>query len=176
MGAALSKDEFFMRLALSEARRAFEKGEIPIGAVAVFGGEVIGRGHNTKETDRDPTAHAEMHALREAARACGGWRLVGVTLYCTMEPCPMCAGAMVQARLPRLVYALDDPKGGAAGSVLDLLQHSELNHRVHVDRGVLQAEAQGLLAEFFCALRNGAISRYSKAWKARQLAQKRESV
>lgn len=172
----MSKDEAFMRLALLEARRAFDKGEIPVGAVAIFGGKVIGRGHNTKESERDPTAHAEMHALREAARVRGGWRLLGVTLYCTMEPCPMCAGAMVQARLPRLVYALDDPKAGSAGSVLDLLQHDRLNHRVQVDRGVLETEAQELLAEFFCALRRGSIPRYSEAWEEHRLARKQESV
>ncbi len=152
-----------MSLALAEARRAFAKGEVPVGAVAVYQGEVIGRGHNEKETRRDPTAHAEIIALREAARVRGGWRLFGVTLYCTMEPCPMCAGAMVQARLPRLVYAVDDPKAGAAGSVIDILDHPRLNHRVLVTRGVLAEQVQELLAAFFKGLRDGSIPRYSAA-------------
>ena len=109
--------EKFMRAAIAEAALAFQKGDVPVGAVAVRDDQIIGRGHNRKEELKDPTAHAEMIALQEAARTLGGWRLIGVTLYCTMEPCPMCAGAMVQARLPRLVYAVDDPKAGAAGSV-----------------------------------------------------------
>jgi tRNA(adenine34) deaminase len=174
-------DAQFMRLAIDEARLAFAKGEIPVGAVAVYEGEVIGRGHNCKETGRDPTAHAEILALREAARVRGGWRLVGVTLYCTMEPCPMCAGAMVQARLPRLVYAVDDPKAGAAGSVVELLEHPQLNHHVRVERGVLAAEVEALLADFFRGLREGNIPRYSGAWKQRnacagKLAGKRKSL
>ena len=146
-------DEAFMRQAIAEARLAFDKGDVPVGAVAVRDGRVIGRGHNRKEELRDPTAHAEVIALRQAARALGGWRLVGVTLYCTMEPCPMCAGAMVQARLPRLVYAVDDPKAGAAGSVVDLLRHEGLNHRVEVVSGVLAAEVQALTRAFFQRLR-----------------------
>ena len=165
-----------MRLAIKEARLAFEKGEIPVGAVAVHEGNIIGRGHNRKESQRDPTAHAEILALRQAAQARGGWRLLDVTLYCTMEPCPMCAGAMVQARLPRLVYAIDDPKAGAAGSVIDLLQHPRLNHRVETVRGVLADQVQALLADFFRALRDGTIPRYSEDWKRRQLAEKSNSV
>lgn len=163
----MEHDEPFMRLALEEARQAFEKGEVPVGAVAVHQGQVIGRGHNCKETQRDPTAHAEMLALREAARARGGWRLEDVTLYCTMEPCPMCAGAMLQARLLRLVYAVDDPKAGAAGSVIELLQHPPFNHQVSVTRGVLAGAVQDLLADFFAGLRQGRISRPSEAWKQR---------
>ncbi len=150
-----------MALALDEAQLAFAAGEIPVGAVAIYQGEVIGRGHNEKETRRDPTAHAEIIALRQAARLRGGWRLIGVTLYCTMEPCPMCAGAMVQARLPRLVYAVDDPKAGAAGSVMDILDHPRLNHQVSVTRGVLAERAYELLAAFFKGLREGRIPRYS---------------
>ncbi len=149
-------DESFMQEALSEARQAYEKGDVPVGAVAVRAGQIIARGHNRKEELKDPTAHAEMMALQEAARVLGGWRLVGVTLYCTMEPCPMCAGAMVQARLPRLVYAVDDPKAGAAGSVLDLLRDERLNHRVQVVRGVLAVEVRALLESFFQTLREGA--------------------
>ncbi len=143
----------WMREALNEAARAAALGDIPVGAVAVRDGVVIGRGHNCKEYTGDPTAHAEMIALREAARVVGGWRLIGVTLYCTLEPCPMCAGAMVQARLPRLVWAADDPKAGAGGSVMDLLRHERLNHRVEVIRGVLAEEARAQLAAFFEELR-----------------------
>ena len=115
-------DEAYMRLALEQAQLAYEQGEIPVGAVAVHRGHAIARAYNTKERARDPTAHAEMTAMRLAAKHLGGWRLMDVTLYCTMEPCPMCAGTMIQARLPRLVYAIDDPKAGAAGSIIDLLE------------------------------------------------------
>ncbi len=157
-------DRAYMQEALAEARLAFRKGEIPVGAVAVHEGCVVGRAHNEKETRRDPTAHAEILALRQAAAHRGGWRLVGVTLYCTMEPCPMCAGAMVQARLPRLVFAVDDPKAGAAGAVLDLLRSPLLNHQVQVTGGVLAPEVQQLLAQFFAGLRDGSIPRFSESW------------
>jgi tRNA(adenine34) deaminase len=149
----LKEHERWMREALAEAVLALEAGDVPVGAVAVRDGKAIGRGHNRKEAIRDPTAHAEVHALQEAARTLGGWRLPGVTLYCTLEPCPMCAGAMIQARLPCLVYAVDDPKSGAAGSVLNLLQHEQLNHRVQIVRGILAQEAQQLLHAFFNGLR-----------------------
>jgi len=145
--------EKFMREAIAEAALACRKGEVPVGAVAVRDGQIIGRGHNRKEELKDPTAHAEMIALQEAARTLGGWRLIGVALYCTMEPCPMCAGAMVQARLPRLVYAVDDPKAGAAGSVVDLLRNERLNHRVEVIAGVLAEEVEELTQRFFQELR-----------------------
>ena len=165
-----------MRQALAEARLAFKEGEIPVGAVAVYLDQVIGRGHNRKESDQDPTAHAEMLALREAAHARGGWRLSQVTLYCTMEPCPMCAGAMLCARVPRLVYAVDDAKAGASGSVIDLLRHPQLNHHVKVTRGVLSDDAQVLLADFFRGLRDGTIPRFSDNWRQRKLAENAESV
>ncbi len=142
-----------MRLALAEAEKAAALGDVPIGALAVYEGRIIGRGHNRKEYDRDPTAHAEIIALREAAQALGSWRLIGVTLYCTLEPCAMCAGAMIQARLPLLVYAADDPKAGAGGSVLNLLEDERLNHRVEVIRGVLAEEAQAQIRAFFEGLR-----------------------
>ena len=142
-----------MREALAEAERALAHGDVPVGAVAVRDGAIVGRGHNRKEADADPTAHAEMIALREAAQSLGGWRLADVTLYCTLEPCPMCAGAMVMARLPRLVYGADDPKAGAAGSVIELLRDPCFNHRVAVTRGVLVGEAQVLLERFFARLR-----------------------
>ena len=146
-------DVAWMRQALAEAERALAHGDVPVGAVAVRDGVIVGRGHNRREADADPTAHAEMIALREAARTLGGWRLVGVTLYCTLEPCPMCAGAMVAARLPRLVYGADDPKAGAVGSVVELLRDRRFNHQVAVSRGVLAEEAQALLERFFAPLR-----------------------
>lgn len=142
-----------MREALSEASKAQQLGDVPVGAVAVLNGAIIGRGHNQKEHDDDPTAHAEMIAIRQAAKALGSWRLDGVCLYCTLEPCAMCAGAMVQARLPWLVWATDDPKAGAGGSVLNLLSHPQLNHRVEVIQGVLAEEAARQLQMFFAGLR-----------------------
>ena len=145
-----------MRLALAEAERALQYSDVPIGAVAVYQGEIIGRGYNRREADQDPTAHAEMIALREAAAALGTWRLDDVTLYCTLEPCAMCAGAMVLARLPRLVYAAADPKAGAAGSVFDLTRHHRLNHRLHVEGGLYADEAAELIRKFFRKLRDGA--------------------
>jgi tRNA(adenine34) deaminase len=148
------KNVAWMREALAEAEKALAHGDVPIGAVAVRDGVIVGRGYNRKEADADPTAHAEMVALQEAARTLSGWRLAGVTLYCTLEPCPMCAGAMVSARLPRLVYGADDPKAGAAGSVVELLRDLRFNHQVAVTRGVLAEESQALLARFFASLRD----------------------
>lgn len=144
----------WMRLALDEANRALETGDVPIGAIAVRGGEIIGRGYNRREADHDPTAHAEMLAIREASRAIGHWRLDGVTLYCTLEPCTMCAGAMILARLPRLVYAAIDPKAGAAGSIIDVLRHPQLNHRVEVVGGLMADEAGEQIRAFFRSLRD----------------------
>ena len=142
-----------MRLALDEALKALERGDVPIGAVAVRNGEVIGHGYNARERDQDPTAHAEMIAIRQAARVVGHWRLEDVTLYCTLEPCAMCAGAMVLARLPRLVYATPDPKAGAAGSLMDILRHPQLNHQVEVSAGLMADEAAQYIRAFFAALR-----------------------
>ena len=142
-----------MRAALDEAERALAYGDVPIGAVAVHQGEIIGRGHNRREADQDPTAHAEMIALRQAAVALGHWRLEGVTLYCTLEPCAMCAGAMVLARLPRLVYAATDPKAGAAGSIIDITRHHRLNHRLQVEHGIFAEEAAQQIRAFFRQLR-----------------------
>jgi tRNA(adenine34) deaminase len=152
--AGVDEHIIWMREALAEAAKAALIGDIPVGAVAVRGDTIVGRGYNRKECDRDPTAHAEMMAMRQAAQALGGWRLVGVTLYCTLEPCAMCAGAMIQARLPHLVWAASDPKAGAGGSVLDLLCHEKLNHRVQVTQGILMDEAQAQLAAFFNNLRS----------------------
>ncbi|HEX2622513.1 MAG TPA: tRNA adenosine(34) deaminase TadA [Phototrophicaceae bacterium] len=151
--ALFFNDQYFMQLALEEARKALPYGDVPIGAVAVRDGMVIGRGYNRREADGDPTAHAEMLAIREAAQVVGEWRLENVTLYCTLEPCCMCAGAMVLARLPRLVYAAIDPKAGCAGSIVDVLRHPALNHRVDVFVGVEADAASALLREFFEQLR-----------------------
>ena len=154
-------ENFWMGEALAEARTAMALGEVPVGAVVVKDGRIVGRGHNRRETDRDPTAHAEMLAIREAARELGGWRLSGCTLYVTMEPCPMCAGAMVQARIDRLVYGVPDPKAGAAGTLVDLLRDDRFNHQVEVVGGVREEECRGLLQEFFARLRRdaGAVER-----------------
>lgn len=149
----MTTDIDWMRAALQEAEQALIHADVPIGAIAVLNGAIIGRGHNCREADQDPTAHAEMIALRQAARHIGHWRLEGVTLYCTLEPCAMCAGAMVLARLPRLVYATTDPKAGAAGSVMNILQHDQLNHRVEVEQGLLAADAAEQIRAFFRSLR-----------------------
>jgi tRNA(adenine34) deaminase len=146
-------DEAFMRLALDEAEKAAADGDVPVGAVAVADGEVIGRQHNRKEALADPTAHAEMLLLREVSERLGRWRLPDVTIYCTMEPCAMCAGALVQARIGRLVYAAPDHRAGAAGSVFDLVRSPALNHRVVVTDGVLAEEARAQLDRFFAGLR-----------------------
>ena len=146
-------DRHYMQLALEEAKKALRHGDVPVGAVAVCDGKVIGAGHNRREIDGDPTAHAEMIALRAAAKAIGHWRLDDVTLYCTLEPCAMCAGALLLSRIPRLVYAAEDPKAGAAGSVLDITRHHRLHHRVHVDHGILAGESAALLRRFFRELR-----------------------
>jgi tRNA(adenine34) deaminase len=148
-------NEEAMREALALAREAGEKGEVPIGAVALFDGRVVGRGANGREAAHDPTAHAELLAIQDAARALGRWRLTGVTVVVTLEPCAMCAGAMVLARIDRLVYAASDPKAGAVGSLMDLSQDARLNHRFPVDRGVLAGEAGELLRAFFRARRGG---------------------
>lgn len=147
-------DEKWMRQALAQAQRAAVLGEVPIGAVAVLDGAIIAAGFNRKEDSQDPTAHAEMIALQGAAAAVHNWRLLGVTLYCTLEPCPMCAGAMIQARLPRLVYGAKDTRFGAHGSIVNLLDVPDFNHRVAVTSGVLEAEAAALLQQFFQKLRD----------------------
>jgi tRNA(adenine34) deaminase len=142
-------DERFMHDALRTARRALAHGDVPVGAVVVKDGLVIARGRNARERDGDPTAHAEIMAIRRAAKKLGSWRLSGCTLYVTLEPCAMCAGAMVLARLPRLVYGASDPKAGFAGSLGDLVRHPRLNHRIEVAAGLLSAECGRILVEFF---------------------------
>ena len=149
MNEQLELDRSFMREAIAEARKAACAGEAPVGAVIVLGGEIIARAHNLKESLGDPTAHAEILAMREAARFLGAWRLTGATLYVTLEPCPMCAGAVVQARMERLVYGAYDPKAGAAGTLLDIPRDMRLNHWVSVTGGVLAEECGAMLAGFF---------------------------
>ena len=148
-----STDERFMRLALEQAERALGHGDVPVGAVLVHDGEVVGAGHNERELRQDPSAHAEMIALRAGARTLGSWRLLDTVLYVTLEPCAMCAGAIVLGRVPRVVYGTADPKAGAAGSVLDVLAEPRLNHRPVVEGGLLAAECAALLRAFFAARR-----------------------
>jgi tRNA(adenine34) deaminase len=147
VGAA-DDDERFMRAALAEAALARDADEAPVGAVIVRGGEIIARAHNLRESAKSPCAHAELLAIEAAARAVGGWRLAGCTLYVTLEPCPMCAGAIVNARVPRVVYGAKDPKAGALGSVLDLRTYP-LNHKPSVTSGVLAGECAALLRDYF---------------------------
>ncbi|HEX5424537.1 MAG TPA: tRNA adenosine(34) deaminase TadA [Candidatus Acidoferrales bacterium] len=142
-----------MHSAIEEARHAAERGEVPVGAVVVVGGEIVARGRNRTIADCDPTAHAEIVALREAARRLGNHRLLGATMYVTIEPCAMCAGALIQARIARVVYGADDPKAGAVRSCFSLLDDAQLNHRVAVTAGVMKDETASLLREFFAARR-----------------------
>ena len=147
------RDEYFMRLALREAERALDHDDVPIGAVIVHEAEVIAASRNERELRQDPTAHAEMLALREASRRLESWRLLDTVLYVTLEPCTMCAGAIVLARVPRVVYAADDPKAGAAGSVLNVLAEPRLNHHPAVAGGLLAQDAAELLRAFFASRR-----------------------
>ena len=147
--AGLAEDEKYMRAALREAVAAAEDGEVPVGAVIVHDGRVIGRAHNMRETLHDPTAHAEMIAITQAAEALSAWRLEDTTVYVTLEPCPMCAGALVLARVSRLVYGAADPKAGACGTLYNIVDDIRLNHRIEVTSGVLADQARTLLQEFF---------------------------
>jgi tRNA(adenine34) deaminase len=147
-------DQRWMRLAIAEAERAAAMGEVPVGAVVVRGDEVVGRGHNRREVDGDPLAHAELLAIREASGIVGGWRLSDCSLYVTLEPCAMCAGALVNSRVERLVFGAHDPKAGYCGSLGDLARDPRLNHRLEVTAGVLETECGGLLKRFFEQLRS----------------------
>ena len=149
----MTTDEHWMTLALQEASMAAEKGEVPVGAIVLSDGELIGQGHNLRETDQDPLAHAELIALRRAADRLGSWRLVGCTMFVTLEPCAMCAGALVNSRIEQLVFAASDPKAGYCGSLGNIAQDERLNHRVEIRRGVLQEKSTVMLKEFFAALR-----------------------
>jgi tRNA(adenine34) deaminase len=142
-----------MRLAIEEAKKAQTVGEVPIGAVVVKDGEIIASGYNRRETSKDPTNHAEIVAIRRASQELGGWRLIGCTLVVTLEPCPMCAGAIVQSRIERVVYGTDDPKAGCAGTLMNLLDEPRLNHQADVVSGVLSSECSALLSHFFRELR-----------------------
>ena len=155
-----STDLDFMAAALEEAQHAAERGEVPIGAVVVCEGVIVGRGFNLRETSRDPTAHAEMIAIREASAHLGRWRLIGCTLYVTLEPCPMCMGALILARIERLVFGPPDPKGGAAGTLFDLSADPRLNHSLEVVRGVRADECGLLLSSFFARLRKEKKARH----------------
>ena len=146
--------EDFMREALALAAEAFEAGEVPVGAVIVKDGAVIGRGRNSTETDKDPTCHAEIKAIRQAAKALGGWRLSGGSMYVTAEPCSMCAGAIVLARIEKLYIGTPDPKAGACVSLSNITTDSRLNHQVELTVGVLQEECSQILKSFFRGLRN----------------------
>jgi tRNA(adenine34) deaminase len=147
------RDEYFMRLALREAALALDHDDVPIGALVVHEGEVIAAAHNERELRGDPTAHAELLAVREAARVLGSWRVLDAVLYVTLEPCAMCAGAIVLARVPRVVFGAVDPKAGAAGSVFDVLAEPRLNHRPQVASGLLAEDSASLLRAFFAARR-----------------------
>src|SRR5436309_8700137 len=149
----METDLQFMQEALAEARASAFAGEVPIGAVLVHDGKILARSGNRTIRDNDPTAHAEIIVLREAARLLGNYRLAGTTLYVTIEPCCMCAGAIIQARVPRLVYGADDPKGGAVRSCFEILSHPSLNHQVEVTSGVLAAESAASLRSFFAERR-----------------------
>lgn len=150
---AISHDKEFMTLAISEARKALNLGEVPIGAVIARDGQVIAQAHNLRESLNDGTAHAEILAIRQACEELRNWRLIGCTIYVTMEPCPMCAGAMQQARVARLVYGVADPKAGAAGSIANLLDHPKLAHKLRITHGVEEAGCRDVLNTFFKRLR-----------------------
>jgi tRNA(adenine34) deaminase len=151
----MESDAHYMDLALAEARKAATAGEVPVGAVIVSGGEIMGRGFNEPIGSHDPTAHAEIVAMRAAARTLGNYRLKGAAIYCTVEPCMMCAGAMIHARIARLVFGTPDPKAGAAGSIYNVLTDPRLNHRVDVLSGIREDECAALLREFFEKRRSG---------------------
>ena len=153
MPAFFPRDEYFMRLALREAHAALDHDDVPIGAIVVREGEVIGLGHNERELRQDPTAHAELIALREASRALGSWRVLDAVLYVTLEPCAMCAGAIVLARVQRLVYGAPDPKAGAVRSLYNVADDARLNHRVEVVAGVLEEGSGELLRAYFSTKR-----------------------
>lgn len=149
----MNKDEIFMKMAIEEALKAEELGEVPIGAIIVYKDEVIARGYNLRETKQTALGHAEVMAIEEACKVIDSWRLEETTLYVTLEPCPMCAGAIIQSRIPRVVYGAKDPKAGCGGSIYNLLQEEQFNHRCDVEIGILEEECSSLLTNFFRALR-----------------------
>ncbi|MCM1024963.1 MAG: tRNA adenosine(34) deaminase TadA [Roseburia sp.] len=153
MTGIISVQEKFMKEALKQAKKAYRLGEVPIGCVVVYQGRIIGRGYNRRNTDKNTLAHAEITAIRRASKFIGDWRLEGCTLYVTLEPCQMCAGAIVQARIPEVVMGCMNPKAGCAGSILNILEMPQFNHQVSVTRGILEKECSGMLKLFFTELR-----------------------
>ena len=164
----LQEKEFFMREALKEARKAYDQEEVPIGAVVVLNGEIIGRGHNLREKEQDATLHAEIKAIRQANQHLGSWRLEDCELFVTLEPCPMCSGAMILARMKKVIFGAFDPKAGTAGTFMNLLQDSRFNHQVEVEQGVLEEECQEILRSFFKGLRERNKQRKLEAKQAQQ--------
>ena len=152
-GETMEQDVLYMQEALLEAKKAFELDESPIGAIIVYEGKIIGRGHNRRNADKNPLAHAEIMAINEACKFLGDWRLEGCTMYITLEPCPMCSGAIVQARIERVVFGARSPKAGFAGSIVNILQMDELNHRCQLDEGICEEEASLLLKTYFKNMR-----------------------
>lgn len=153
MTQRLEEDERWMQVALQEAEVAAQKGEVPVGAVVVHNGQLIAKSHNLRELNKDPLAHAELLAIAEAAEHLDRWRLIDCTLYVTLEPCPMCAGAIVNSRLDRIVFGASDPRAGSCGSILNIVEDERLNHRPEVTRGILQPQCSEILSNFFRALR-----------------------
>ena len=164
----LQEKEFFMREALKEAQKAYDQEEVPIGAVVVLNGEIIGRGHNLREKEQDATLHAEIKAIRQANQYLGSWRLEDCELFVTLEPCPMCSGAMILARMKKVIFGAFDPKAGTAGTFMNLLQDSRFNHQVEVEQGVLEEECQEILRSFFKGLRERNKQRKLEAKQAQQ--------
>lgn len=152
----MSDNEKYMRVAIKQAQKAAEIGEVPIGCVIVFEDKIIARGYNRRNTDKNTLAHAELIAIKKAAKKLGDWRLEGCTIYITLEPCPMCAGAIIQARIPQVVIGAMNPKAGCAGSILNLLQVQKFNHQADLVKGVLENECRELMTGFFRKLRNKA--------------------
>lgn len=153
MKVLLTEDEVYMKEALKQARRAYKLGEVPIGCVIVYEGKIIGRGYNRRNTDKNTLCHAEITAIRKASKVMGDWRLEGCTMYVTLEPCQMCAGALVQSRMDRVVIGCKSPKSGCAGSVINILQMDEFNHKVEITNDVLKDECSNILTIFFEELR-----------------------
>lgn len=168
----LTQDEKYMRMAIREAKKAYALGEVPIGCVIVMDGKVVGRGYNRRNTDKTTLAHAEIKAIGKACKKTGDWRLEGCTLYVTLEPCQMCAGAIVQSRIDRVVMACESPKAGSAGTIINILENPEFNHQVAITKGVLEEECSALLTTFFQELR----VRVKAEKKARKEAQEGETI
>ena len=168
----ISVQEKYMREALKQAKKAYALGEVPIGCVIVHEGRIIGRGYNRRNTDKSTLAHAEITAIRKASRVIGDWRLEECTLYVTLEPCQMCAGAIIQARIPEVVMGCMNSKAGCGGSILNILEMPQFNHQAVVERGILEEECSQMLKEFFKELRER--NRLEKMWKREQMVENRE--